>query len=461
MNNDVLIKDILFNDKLVQISNDKDHVGNYVSIIVGRNGVGKSRLLKHISILSPSVQFSKKTICISNGMFNKFPSFFERDERLYNDLYRNGYRNLCLSEVYADVIPFRRNVVDFVNNRLIRSLYKDDYTIHSTLSIIREFLACDLITIKLALCDDLKIFNKNEIVFNPDNIAQSLFFQNRNRFRDVSIEESQEIYENIVSFVIESGYVDALLQDKHSDPWPDKEVLHAEFYFSMRKNTIPLSFNCSDYTLDAAGEKLRASILFLNEYNLLNIKEVFLHKDTNEININDLSSGELSVLLTILNINGEIEDGSLVLIDEPELSLHPRWQSEIIPTIMKSFEKVKGCHFIIATHSPLVASSIPETNSSVVLLDFDEGKESVIISGKEIKGRSSDSQLFNILNFPGEHNEYLMRILMTFIVRLTNGDSLSTAEINFISKVEELIVTSGTDDRDPVVHLLQQAKALL
>lgn len=42
----------------------------------------------------------------------------------------------------------------------------------------------------------------------------------------------------------------------------------------------------------------------------------------------ELSSGELSVLLSILKINSEIEENSVVLIDEPEVSLHPAWQKK-------------------------------------------------------------------------------------------------------------------------------------
>lgn len=45
----------------------------------------------------------------------------------------------------------------------------------------------------------------------------------------------------------------------------------------------------------------------------------------------------------------------IVLIDEIELHLHPKWQGKIVPVLMDTFPNIQ---FIITTHSPKVLSEI-------------------------------------------------------------------------------------------------------
>ena len=72
--------------------------------------------------------------------------------------------------------------------------------------------------------------------------------------------------------------------------------------------------------------------------------------DKRKFFITEASSGELCILFNMLSIAGSIKDESIVLLDEPELSLHPEWQRDFLPLLAKVFSKYKRCHFIIATH---------------------------------------------------------------------------------------------------------------
>ena len=63
-----------------------------------------------------------------------------------------------------------------------------------------------------------------------------------------------------------------------------------------------------------------------------------------------LSSGQ-SRLLSIFSGLAEFPEGSVVMIDEPELSLHIDWQESLITNLVRYFPHLK---FIIATHSPNV-----------------------------------------------------------------------------------------------------------
>jgi len=74
--------------------------------------------------------------------------------------------------------------------------------------------------------------------------------------------------------------------------------------------------------------------------------------------LGELSSGQWQLINTLLNLCLVAKDDTLVLIDEPENSLHPKWQSDFVGLVRKLISHRRGCHVIIATHSPLIAASL-------------------------------------------------------------------------------------------------------
>ncbi len=72
-----------------------------------------------------------------------------------------------------------------------------------------------------------------------------------------------------------------------------------------------------------------------------------------------LSSGQWSWLSSFAGLAVEIDDASVILVDEPENSLHPTWQQSYVPTLIRIIEKYQRCHAIVATHAPLIASGLP------------------------------------------------------------------------------------------------------
>ncbi|MDW2184560.1 AAA family ATPase [Vibrio sp. 1733] len=69
------------------------------------------------------------------------------------------------------------------------------------------------------------------------------------------------------------------------------------------------------------------------------------------IPVDKLSSGEQHEIILFYKLIFEFEKNSLILIDEPELSLHISWQNKFIDDIKKVIDK-KEMTTIIATHSP-------------------------------------------------------------------------------------------------------------
>ena len=66
--------------------------------------------------------------------------------------------------------------------------------------------------------------------------------------------------------------------------------------------------------------------------------------------LSELSSGEKQVLLLTGELLRHWRPGSLILIDEPELHLHPRWQDQFYLALCH-WQKERGGQVILATHS--------------------------------------------------------------------------------------------------------------
>ncbi|MFF2086999.1 AAA family ATPase [Nocardia sp. NPDC058176] len=79
-----------------------------------------------------------------------------------------------------------------------------------------------------------------------------------------------------------------------------------------------------------------------------------LHAGTNgEIALDSLSSGEQHEIILMFDLLFNVPEGALVLIDEPEISLHVVWQLAFIPDVQKIAE-LAGFRMIVATHSPQI-----------------------------------------------------------------------------------------------------------
>lgn len=64
-----------------------------------------------------------------------------------------------------------------------------------------------------------------------------------------------------------------------------------------------------------------------------------------------LSSGEKQILTIVYALLFDVEEDSIVLIDEPEISFHMSWQVMFL-SVLKQICKSKPAQYIIATHSP-------------------------------------------------------------------------------------------------------------
>lgn len=175
-------------------------------------------------------------------------------------------------------------------------------------------------------------------------------------------------------------------------------------------------------------DELLDDLILLANYDVLDLVNITFTKETSNTSflLSDASSGELCLLFNILAIAGVIQNDSLILIDEPELSLHPKWQEDFIPLLCDIFSNYNGCHFVISTHSPNIVSTLPETNSFLVNL---ESKECKTVNGKSIKNKSIDYQMTRTFDVNSSNNEYLIRITLEIFFHLSKKKTLPQGEL--------------------------------
>lgn len=102
-------------------------------------------------------------------------------------------------------------------------------------------------------------------------------------------------------------------------------------------------------------------------------KSILFEEYGNEIPMNNLSSGEKQIVFRggFLLKDKKSSDGAIILIDEPEISMHPLWQLKILDFFKKLFTDESGTQtsqIIIATHSPFILHNCNRYNDKVIIL---------------------------------------------------------------------------------------------
>ncbi len=82
----------------------------------------------------------------------------------------------------------------------------------------------------------------------------------------------------------------------------------------------------------------------------------------------------------------------IVMVDEIDLHLHPRWQMQVIPTLAKALPNIQ---FILTSHSPLVASSLEWMNIITLKLNDEKNETDVKRLEQSIHGLDADQVLIS------------------------------------------------------------------
>ncbi len=127
-----------------------------------------------------------------------------------------------------------------------------------------------------------------------------------------------------------------------------------------------------------------------------------------------------------------------MLIDEPEISLHPLWQSRFLSILSQLFDEVKGCHCILSSHSHLLVSDLPLNASNVIALHKTEKEIHSRIIEYPTYGLSSEDVLLNVFNMPSSRN-YALSLRLTDILEKIGREDFSSidsdTELEFIEGI--------------------------
>lgn len=175
-------------------------------------------------------------------------------------------------------------------------------------------------------------------------------------------------------------------------------------------------------------------------------KEIIVGFNDDYLLFSNLSDGQKNILLLIgdiarkmIQLNPHLgekvleETDGIVLIDELDLHLHPKWQRKIIGDLTRTFPKIQ---FFATTHSPQVISSAP--SDSLILLTNNSGKI-------EVSKRN---------NSYGLNSNWILKQIM--------GDESRPKEIQEkINEIEKLIDSDNLEDISKARNKLDELRKIV
>ena len=78
--------------------------------------------------------------------------------------------------------------------------------------------------------------------------------------------------------------------------------------------------------------------------------------DSTIIAFEELSSGEQQMLILAIKLTAYANPNAVMLVDEPEISMHVSWQ-QALPNMLKIIGSLNKCSIVVATHSPIIVAS--------------------------------------------------------------------------------------------------------
>lgn len=284
---------------------------NRIHFLIGENGVGKSLLLGKLSSEIAYQHPKESIIAIANTLQNKFPLL-----RI-----KNYFR-----------LP--SNKIRFAEEAILQAFiaYAKNRENHQIISLLRNTLGYIGYSEKIILSFKIKRqVDFKQLIYSMDYI------------KSVEDGEADKIY----------GFISSLIE-KHDD----QESYRSEYV------KVTHEINLVDFIFDYNSEAILT--LLEHKYHLKKHKTVYdikitISKDAGWLNLNDASSGELALLTTMAHISTYITHNAFILIDEPENSLHPRWQREYVNHLYNMFYQFEP-KIILATHSPIIVSGAFESD---------------------------------------------------------------------------------------------------
>ena len=234
---------------------------------------------------------------------------------------------------------------------------------------------------------------------------------------------------------------------KNKDYRPSEVTEHFHNYMKDIFNDLDIGFKYSH--LDKED-----NVWFSNSEN----KEYYYTAKKNNtekrdlFKIDELSTGEKTLLSKVLYLYFQDYKDNVILIDEPELSLHPSWQNKVLK-IYENFAKQNNCQIIIATHSPhIIGSAKPEY---IRLLKKEDNKIVAIDNIDRSYGLEFDKILTDIMGVENLRTPEVAKDVRRLWELLEDEAYESQEYKELYQKLENLL---GDLDKDMVLSRLEIAR---
>lgn len=420
---------------------DKAEFNNqeYISLIIGQNGTGKSQLLEAITTFINTIYRFKENLDsfktdIKYGIeidifYNGNTYTFKYDGKLsfindnqinvaeilpdnlivnvytFNDKYPfvdlDSFYNYCglrttSNNIFVNV-PIEEcflNLTSILKNPLKKSVTND---------IFKELNLKRKISVSYILKSDKILKDPNFISIKKDYVKTSIISQLQiEKFKEITLSSlSKGKLKNykVQRFITNDEEVKKVLNFLYSSAKLEKNnMLH--YHWEDNIDQIELSDN------SLFNENIDIYII-LREIGILQFDTFNVYRNE-YFDFNNVSSGEFHFLSLFTSILSNIKDDSLIIIDEPEISLHPNWQNKLLYTLSPVFEKFPRAQVIIASHSHLMVSSLEKSKSTLISMKKSDNNVQIKnLEQLDTFGWSAEQILFDVFDMVTDRNYYL------------------------------------------------------
>lgn len=200
----------------------------------------------------------------------------------------------------------------------------------------------------------------------------------------------------------------------------DYDNENAWWELTPRLNTVIQTLSiCMDfdsiYVQDVNGDELEitSNLNTTQVKKIINFNQDIIFKKND--NVLSLSSGQKIYSYMIPAIIAELEEESLLVLDEPELYLHPELEVGLINMLQHILKSTKSFS-IIATHSAILAREVER--NAVTILRKSHGRTEVNIANIETYGESLDKIIAEVFD-----DDYIIKPYQVAINKYLNANN--------------------------------------
>ena len=349
-----------------------------ITVIAGENDTGKSTISKSLFTVFNSFYNIDKKISEQQKDIIKFTiakNFSDNLEFIKSIVFKNNFEdtfniNQLVNEIIENSEIYKYNEVNLKNKVVEYSQkYNLNFTKDEDVNEITEKIK-EILNIPNAETEK-SILNKNlNVEFNKqiNNI-----FSDEEGIIEIKIKDKKikiEIFENEIKNIEKTCEISINTEALYLD---DPFIIDSNFYNNLSNHKEFLRYRLFSEIEDKTNNigKIIITKKLENIYKKLNsICSGYMiesNKNTNdfsyrfnnkELDIKNLSAGlKTFVILKTLLEKGILEENGVIILDEPEIHLHPAWQiifAELIVLIQKEF----NMHILLNTHSPYFLNAI-------------------------------------------------------------------------------------------------------